>query len=213
MRSDTHGTRGKDYDDYLWTGLPLGISKFCNCRTLGDPQFYLHTEAGCCRGGAATTGKRSRSSRHNCKKEGCGRCKYSKDNKCDALAVINNQTGCHFCQQSIGPMAIRDDKEHKNEHFPKCGGLNGLQYGWCYMRQLMHVEFLAQKKKWTMWSPARIYSTLHITPTAMEQQDQETSQVGAADAGLIALQRSSDDDDLEPEDEDLEDGAKAPKSK
>ena len=148
-----------DYDDYLWPGLQLGISKFCDCRTPGDPQFYLHAEAGCCRGGVATTGKRSRSSR-DCKREGCGRCKCSKDNKCDALAVLNDKTGCHFCQQTIGPMAIRDDPKHETEHFPKCSGLNGLPYGWCFCRQLMRVEFSAQKKEWTMWSPTRIYSTL-----------------------------------------------------
>ena len=165
----------------MWPGLPMGINNFCDCRPPGDPQFYLHAEAGCCRGGVAKTGKRSRSS-EDCKRGGCGRCKYSKDNKCDALAVLNNKTGCHFCQQSIGPMSIRDDPKHVSEHFPKCSRLNGLQYGWCFCRQLMRDEFV-QTKKWTMWSPTRIYST---------------------------LQRSSDDNDLQPEGEDSEGGDKQP---
>jgi hypothetical protein len=119
-------------------------------------------------------------------------------------------------------MAIRDEKKHEDEHFPKSCRFNGLPYGWCFLRQLIHVEFNARnkKKEWTMWSPSRIYSTLgalqNLTPMSMEQQDQETSQVGA----------DSDDEDLETEEEDSEggdkqrpapagpaDGAKAPSSK
>ena len=109
-------------------------------------------------------------------------------------------------------MAIMDDDQHENEHFPKYL-LNGRWFGWCFLRKLIHIEFYNRDKKieWTMWSAARIYAAL---------QDQETSQVGAADA-----QQGSNDEDLEPlEDEDSEggdspapagpaDGAKAPSSK
>jgi hypothetical protein len=106
-------------------------------------------------------------------------------------------------------MAIMDDNKHVDKHFPEYL-LNGRWYGWCFLRKLIHIEFYNRDKKikWTMWSAARIYSTLlnhNLKPISMEQQDQETSQVGAADA-----QQNSDDEDLESEDKDSEGGDKKP---